>query len=652
MANKPLQTIKFPGLTDTYTVPQVDSNFVGTAGQVPDSKKVKDEISAVKEDLTAEISRTYTEPYAPAFSVITGGISTSGTDYNNHPERARTQYIDIEAGKSYYVQLNTTEYNIQRAWVYTTKTGAGAVRSLSLIDSQHFVFTADENVTAFRIAFYNANDSTAEITEENRATIQTALKLYTASIENVKVDLSAVKNKADQLMDLVINQPFHEKMQFTVGGIATSTGKTANFTNRMRSLYRRVTPNSTYRVEILNSSYHLYYVHFYSESAETSWLGSPLVIQDNHAVFTAPEGAYYFRIMFYDSSDMGKTMTDADVEALASAFNMYQVWRGSPKKERHGEFIRFTVKNNHRWTDNDSTSTDDAESGTETDHLCILTLPTTYSASGKKTPLIMYCHGASCGITDTTWYGNSTGEGDGANFLAMIRRFTAEGYAIFDVDNTRHVTSGFNDWGSLPLMSAYIKAWEYIKENYNVESDLYLLSASMGTPVALNMMKWYKGRIKTAMILAPRPFGVKGRWDDTYGVITDARKKEFLVAWGFEDDAILTDDTFVVPTKEEVFTAAVDAKYKGFYHYENMVTVDGTKYIFEKIPPTKVMVGTSDTGFLAEVREYFSALQNFGNYINYREVAGKSHGAMCTLVGGNLLDEGVAWFARFREVIT
>ena len=53
MANKPLQTIKFPGLTDTYTVPQVDSNFVGTAGQVPDSKKVHDEIDSLKEDLNA-----------------------------------------------------------------------------------------------------------------------------------------------------------------------------------------------------------------------------------------------------------------------------------------------------------------------------------------------------------------------------------------------------------------------------------------------------------------------------------------------------------------------------------------------------------------------------------------------------------------------
>ena len=51
MANKPLQSIQFPGLPDTYTVPQMDSNFDGVSGKIPDSKKVHDEIDALKEDL-------------------------------------------------------------------------------------------------------------------------------------------------------------------------------------------------------------------------------------------------------------------------------------------------------------------------------------------------------------------------------------------------------------------------------------------------------------------------------------------------------------------------------------------------------------------------------------------------------------------------
>lgn len=53
MANIPLKTIKFPGLDDTYTVPQIDSSFTGVAGEAPDSKEVKDEINSLKEDLNA-----------------------------------------------------------------------------------------------------------------------------------------------------------------------------------------------------------------------------------------------------------------------------------------------------------------------------------------------------------------------------------------------------------------------------------------------------------------------------------------------------------------------------------------------------------------------------------------------------------------------
>ena len=76
MANKPLQTIKFPGLTDTYTVPQVDSNFVGTAGQVPDSKKVHDEIDSLKEELNIESVVNNHQVYVPCDDGTLGATYT------------------------------------------------------------------------------------------------------------------------------------------------------------------------------------------------------------------------------------------------------------------------------------------------------------------------------------------------------------------------------------------------------------------------------------------------------------------------------------------------------------------------------------------------------------------------------------------------
>ena len=49
MANKPLKTIKFPGLDDTYTVPQVDA-ALATSGAAADAKKVGDELTNLKQE--------------------------------------------------------------------------------------------------------------------------------------------------------------------------------------------------------------------------------------------------------------------------------------------------------------------------------------------------------------------------------------------------------------------------------------------------------------------------------------------------------------------------------------------------------------------------------------------------------------------------
>lgn len=53
MANKPLKSIQFPGLSDTYTVPQVDATLA-TSGAAADAKKVGDEINDLKQELNQE----------------------------------------------------------------------------------------------------------------------------------------------------------------------------------------------------------------------------------------------------------------------------------------------------------------------------------------------------------------------------------------------------------------------------------------------------------------------------------------------------------------------------------------------------------------------------------------------------------------------
>lgn len=75
MANKPLKTIKFPGLDDTYTVPQVDA-ALATSGAAADAKKVGDELTNLKQDFNKygadNISPKYYGTVYPASLTVVG----------------------------------------------------------------------------------------------------------------------------------------------------------------------------------------------------------------------------------------------------------------------------------------------------------------------------------------------------------------------------------------------------------------------------------------------------------------------------------------------------------------------------------------------------------------------------------------------------
>lgn len=71
MANKNLKSIKFPGLTDTYVVPQVDTTLTQT-GRPADAKATGDAISALGDSVDTEIDALKEDLNALGLSVVDG----------------------------------------------------------------------------------------------------------------------------------------------------------------------------------------------------------------------------------------------------------------------------------------------------------------------------------------------------------------------------------------------------------------------------------------------------------------------------------------------------------------------------------------------------------------------------------------------------
>ena len=86
MANIPLKTIKFPGLPDTYTVPQIDDTLT-QSGKAADAKATGDEIADLKSDLSYVFTNAAKEALLACFAHV-AWTGRDGQDYYNALEAA------------------------------------------------------------------------------------------------------------------------------------------------------------------------------------------------------------------------------------------------------------------------------------------------------------------------------------------------------------------------------------------------------------------------------------------------------------------------------------------------------------------------------------------------------------------------------------
>lgn len=285
--------------------------------------------------------------------------------------------------------------------------------------------------------------------------------------------------------------------------------------------------------------------------------------------------------------------------------------------------IHFYVKiNSHVYQDTVSsanTTTTNQDEETLRNIQCVLALPPTYRNFGEPCPIIMHCHGAG-------GYVNDGEEWDKPAWRNLKTKFIDNGYAVFDVDNLNNSPNGgVNDVGCPQLIEAYLKAFQYIRCHYNVQSQCMIYGKSFGTFSALNIMNFHKELVKCACIAGARVDYYEGVW-------RSGCSRDMYPKFGFENE--FNYDTSIM---------------RQYNLYSQIVTINNTPFLFKQLPPTKWLFGGEDTPIRnTEAIQLAEALKNSGNIVTYRTVAGQNHGDICNVINDSLFNEVLMFFNRYK----
>lgn len=257
----------------------------------------------------------------------------------------------------------------------------------------------------------------------------------------------------------------------------------------------------------------------------------------------------------------------------------------------------------------------------------VLLLPESYSKTGKKTPLIMYCHGLSHGVYYGKW-GTTTA------FMTQKEHFIAQGYAVFDCNgakDTNKLANGKNCFlSSIPNVNAYYRAYKYIVENYNVDDKIYVIGGSMGGLVATQFCLTFGNIVRAFAILsgytslyswwsAPNPAGA-----DVYPAY------------------------FGITGEDKTYQTNIE-KLRGHAPELRMFDISGTTHYNGMQCPVHAWIGSNDASvnIQPQLDNFISALRNSGKEAVIRKPNGLGH----EIVSGAILsidNEVCLWFNNYR----
>lgn len=220
MATKPLKTIKFPTLPDTYTVPQVDATL-SVNGGAADAKKTGDEIGALKEDfndISDALSYSVTEDIFNSLTFTSGYMSKAGV-IGSASTLQYSNKIPVNAGDT----------------LYFTESGSKNFRFVTAF----FGESAVENSGAENVESYTVPDGITDVVVTTYTSAQNAKIELT---HNALIDVDGLKDDVDGLKDDV-----EEPLLSRYGYFDNTTLRYWDQTARI-IVYYKCKPNTTYTI--------------------------------------------------------------------------------------------------------------------------------------------------------------------------------------------------------------------------------------------------------------------------------------------------------------------------------------------------------------------------------------------------------------------
>jgi pimeloyl-ACP methyl ester carboxylesterase len=268
------------------------------------------------------------------------------------------------------------------------------------------------------------------------------------------------------------------------------------------------------------------------------------------------------------------------------------------KLSTHKE-IHFTVRINLNFPDYNSRALALADSDSIYYDQAILRLPENYSDTGTPVRLVYLAHGAGGGVTDITWAWNK---------YSIIDSLLENGYACFDVNGGPSV----ENMGGIWVVQSAFKAYEKIRNNYNVDDKIFVIGGSMGGLSSTNFVYKHSNLVLAHGLLSPVLDLYDQAWANPWYPTT---KQSIAKAFNFTDQSgsKWEPDKIIGWNPCDINT---------FWHGKDTFKIYPVPVIiWHGIDDPVVKISTS--------KKFQRHIHNAGGYCELRELDSDSHGLSC-----------------------